>query len=370
MSIFMSRDVKLYVSGISSQVWEIPVLEGYSFSQSTNTAEVTLSEATGATGVSRRGRKMFNNSLAPVEFSFSTYARPFKGTAAYAKAAGDTDNDIHAVEEILWGLLLGADTWTAGDMKRGSSAVSTSDGTDLNIEFAQSNVPTLASGVVLTFVIPNESGSGSMAYEINGAAFNEASIDFDIEGIATINWSGMGTTITEGSAPTTTIYEKITSTSNFIQNRLSTLALTASASESILGSYNLVLTGGNITVSNNLTFLTPEELGVVNKPIGHVTGTRSVSGSLTCYLDDAAAGSADLFEDLTLSTGKITNEFDLTVNIGGTTSATPRLRFQCNHSHFQIPQHSFDDVVSVEATFDALPQFIDGTDECSIAYFA
>ncbi|MEC7223030.1 MAG: tandem-95 repeat protein, partial [Verrucomicrobiota bacterium] len=46
------------------------------------------------------------------------------------------------------------------------------------------------------------------------------------------------------------------------------------------------LNGGNVTISNNITFITPEELGIVNVPIGHVTGTRSVSGSFTCYLTD------------------------------------------------------------------------------------
>ena len=58
-------------------VWEVPVLDGYSFSQTTNTSEITLAEMESTAGISRRGRRMFTDSLAPAEWSFSTYIRPF-----------------------------------------------------------------------------------------------------------------------------------------------------------------------------------------------------------------------------------------------------------------------------------------------------
>jgi hypothetical protein len=127
-------------------------------------------------------------------------------------------------------------------------------------------------------------GSGTKTtYKIEGGVVNEASIDFDIDGIATINWSGFGKIITEDTAPTATIYEAITSTSNFIRNRLTDLEISSTSPGSV--TYDLVLTGGNVTISNNITFLTPETLGVVNQPLGHVTGTRSVGGNFTCYLN-------------------------------------------------------------------------------------
>ena len=53
-------------------LWEIPILDGYSFSQTTNTSEITLNEMESSAGVSRRGRRMFTDSLAPAEWSFST----------------------------------------------------------------------------------------------------------------------------------------------------------------------------------------------------------------------------------------------------------------------------------------------------------
>ena len=64
-------------------------------------------------------------------------------------------------------------------------------------------------------------------------------------------------------------------------------------------SYAVAITAGNITISNNITFLTPEELGRVNQPIEHVTGTRTVTGNFTCYLgssDAATNKSKNLFK--------------------------------------------------------------------------
>ena len=131
--------------------------------------------------------------------------------------------------------------------------------------------------------------------------------------------------------------------------------------------YNLVLTGGNITISNNITFLTPETLGVVNQPLGHVTGTRSVSGNFTCYLNAEDDSSAELFENIIEDTTKITNDFTLIFKIGGAT-ATPRVELNMAECHLEVPTHSIDDVISIETNFHALPSTIDGTDELLIKY--
>jgi hypothetical protein len=87
-TLFFSRDTKVYVAPLNASgvevagaIWEIPVLDGFSFSQATNSSEITLNEMEASGGGSRRGRKMFNDSYAPAEWSFSTYARPFKTTA-------------------------------------------------------------------------------------------------------------------------------------------------------------------------------------------------------------------------------------------------------------------------------------------------
>ena len=253
----------------------------------------------------------------------------------------------------------------------------TADTTDLDISFGSSNKTTLGTADIY-FVLGGARSGTKTTYKITGCCVNEASLDFDIDGIATINWSGMGTLINEDSAPTATVYEAVSSTSNFIRNRLTTLAMTtaddhllatgeSADGDSDVETYDLVLTGGNITVSNNITFLTPETLGVVNQPLGHVTGTRSVSGSFTCYLNAEADSSADLFERIIEDTDTITNNFDLTFKIGGA-SATPRIELAMSDCHLEVPAHSIDDVISLETNFHALPSTIEQTDELTIKY--
>ena len=390
-SIFLSRNARLicqFPTATGEKTFEIPILEGFSFSQSTNTAEVTLSEAT-ASGISRRGRKVFNNSLAPVEFSFSTYARPFKSAGSGTGKAHDTAHMATCVEAPLWAMLSAADQYRpdsvyifdraaapTGNVITGAAGANAATAANLSIDFARSQVPQLCTTAKLTFEIEEEDGAGVIKYELDEAVMNECTMDFDIEGIATLSWSGMAKSIAEGSNATA-IAPDITEGSGigtaksagFIQNRLSTLAVDGTAATNgtaVLDAYNITLTGGSITISNNITFLTPEEIGRVNSPIGHVTGTRSISGSLTCYLDHKAAGSADLFEDIAASTTDVTNDFALTISVGGATG--PAVIFNVAQANLQIPTHSFDDVVSVETTFDALPSSLSVADELTVTY--
>ena len=105
-------------------------------------------------------------------------------------------------------------------------------------------------------------------------------------------------------------------------------------------------------------------------PIGHVTGTRSVSGSFTCYLTEdtsATNASADFFDDLRGITNVVTNSFALVFKIGGA-SGTPRLELNMPTCHLEIPTHSVEDVISLETNFMALPTTIAGTDEATIIY--
>jgi hypothetical protein len=147
--------------------------------------------------------------------------------------------------------------------------------------------------------------------------------------------------------------------------RLTDLEISSTSPGSV--TYDLVLTGGNVTISNNITFLTPETLGVVNQPLGHVTGTRSVGGNFTCYLNAESNSSADLFENIIEGTTTITNNFDLVFNIGGG-SGTPRVEMSMTSCHLEVPAHSIDDVISLETNFHALPSTIEGTDELTIKY--
>lgn len=367
-TLYFSRDTKVYIK-IGAAIWEVPVLDGFSFSQATNSTEVTLAEMEDSSGVSKRGRRMFNDSLAPVEWSFSTYVRPFKSAGTGSGAAND-EVAHHAVEEVLWALMVGDATYTSNDFTG-----FTRDATDLDISFANSNTTTL--GTADIFFSLDDAGDNPQVYKIASAVVNEASIDFDIDGLATINWSGFGSTLTSDSKPTKTVYEDVDATDNFIRNRLTQLTITANDTTNFPGSgsgvYTLTLTGGSITISNNITYITPETLGAVNTPVGHVTGARSVSGSFNCYLGlDSSTNtgtSTDFFNDMTASGARslITNSFSTAFKIGGA-SATPRMEFAMGTAHFEIPAHGIEDVISLETSFHGLPSTIASTNEATIKY--
>ena len=329
---------------------------------------------------------------------------------------------MHAVEEVLWALMAGANNYASAKYDKGGNDVLVPGSSNMTVNFSQSNVSTLST-FNLYFVLGN---ANRTVMKLDGCVVGEASIDFDIDGIATIAWSGncanlldfsgsvhtdntlpihsdatadttaiaigdvwldandghrlyVMTNVSDGSeAATAYVNEAITNTTNFIRNRLTVLTVTPTSqdpdndsSNELEASYNLTLTGGNVTISNNITFITPEELGIVNVPIGHVTGTRNVSGSFTCYLtEDTGAGvtnvSRDFFEDLRAITNVVTNSFALVFKIGGASGTGLELNMAT--AHVEIPTHSIEDVISLETNFQALPSTIVGTDELALTY--
>ena len=557
--LHFSRDSRLYMEK-DGYLWSIPVLDGFSFSQATNASEITLNEMEDSTGKSRRGRKMFTDSLSAAEWSFSTYIRPFKsagcsgsldgGAVGAAGAAGgakkgiadSTANTHHAVEEALWVAMAGKNTYTATtgrwaspaaggaissftvggltednggaagsytytvsnstlggsttgastDSTNGANAVITvtltSDGsgsgthdmdvtatisergigwvtgdvitltgaslggnttddnvtltvtstsaaadtTDLDINFYDSSRAAL--GTFNLYYVFSDRSAGRLLYKLENAVVNEASIDFDIDGIATVNWSGMAgqikevqedttdaNTITAGmyhadaTSPVTgshgagaiwidtndsdrfyinptagnnwwaAVDEGTTDTGNFIRNRLTQLTMApettfqssttftnaAGASDTYETSYSVALTGGNVTISNNISYLTPEELGKVNQPIEHITGTRTVTGSATCYLassDAATNRSRDLFADLVSDVNTVINKFAITLQVGGTDSTKPRFEISIPTAHLEIPSHSVEDVISLETNFHGLGTGLSEGDEVTLKY--
>jgi hypothetical protein len=452
--LYFSRDSEMIVE-IGTDRWAIPVLEGFSFSQATNISEIGLNEMESTAGVSRRGRRAFNDSLSAAEFSFSTYIRPFKAGDAVAGSAG-AENTHHAVEEVLWALFSGPATYASATF---TNQFKTST-TDTRINLSQSNVselgPATADGASIYFKMGD---AEEIVYKLKKVVLNEATINFDIDGIAQIDWSGMASEIESGAIgtfPTATIYEAQTATTNFIRNRLTTLAVqvgsinditvnaagsgyssvpnitftaapaggvTATARAVITGgaltdviltnagagyvavptigvtggggssgtinattlntvtnpgggavtlasTYNLTLTGGSITMTNNVAYVTPEELGIVNVAVGHTTGSRAVSGSFTCYLTEDTTNdtaSRDLFDDMTALTTVTSNKFDLRFSVGGA-AGIPRLEVHCPQAHIDIPTHSIEDLISLETTFNALPSSLDVADDANLAY--
>ena len=392
--LYFSRDTKMYVK-LGTFFWEIPVLDGFSFSQASNSTEITINEAENSAGESKRARQLFNDSLAPAEFSFSTYMRPFlsQGSSFHSGVTGADDQaHHHAVEEVLWALMA---TKTHGYTRASNAFNFTSfatDGTSLRIDFSDSNSSALQEAEFY-FVLggtPNGATNATITYQLKKAVLNEASIDFDIDGLATINWSGFASEIIQHQTHPATqadainsaiVNEAVIATNNYIRNRASSLALSSKSNTATrtafgggtsgdAGKYSLTLTGGNITISNNITFLTPETIGSVNVPFAHVTGARSVSGSINCYLGLDTTGSAanvgtstDFFLDANTDAARaiVTNQFELDIDIGGGTA--PNVLFDMDHVHMEIPQINVEDTLQVEIPFHALPSAVNQANE-------
>ena len=524
MALQFTRNATVYVEltdGASppttEQTWKLSVLDGFSFTQSINSSEITINEA-GST--SRRARLLFNDSLAPVEWSLSTYARPF---------AANSNTEVRCPEEALWAMMFGADAYTSGIFSRdgfvevigldplvantlvangpeyeittvgdinwraigaeesspilgtkfiynGQPIVGTSGvvketkninsfiddidvpADDINsFNLSKSNISSLSDNWNLYFAF--EDGTNNQYYKLDSAVVNSVSIDFDIDGIATISWSGFAKALSDlgTSAPAalaTPREEGLTSTTNFIRNRISTVdlvrkdklvgsadtnivtgitvnginntgqavlnvdgdisqlnvgdtvfvagvvtssqtvssingqAITLSANldgasvggeavtitSAVYDRYDVVITGGNFTIENNLNYLTPEELGVVNAPLANITGARSISGSLTCYLDNdqSSSKSGELFADLVSDTSTIRNVFDLGINIGGVSVGSPRLCLKLPTAHLEVPTINVEDLLTLEVNFHGQVSSgnVDLTNEATIQYKA
>ena len=379
---YFDRDTKVYAhvplttAGTKSMYYELPVLDGFSFSQATNASEITLNQAQSTGGASLRARQMFNDSYAPAEWSFSTYMSPYTsagGTKGTAGKGSATDGVHCEVSEAMWAMFF--DQTVNGAL--------TADSTDLSISPSNSNKATIgifdlyfvfgAAKIAYSSGVPASgyADGAQKIYKVADCSVNDASFDFDIDGIATVAWSGQGKVITEESAldlssSTALITEGVTNTTGFIRNRVSDLTLSSEVSGSSV-TYVTTLTGGNITMGNNLTYLTPETIGVVNQPLGHVTGTRNVGGSVTCYLDNDTNASAELFEDAIEATTDITNVSSFAFDIGA--SAAPYCLLTMPTCHIEVPTIAIDDVISLETNFHALPSSISGTNEITVFNF-
>ena len=111
---YFDRDTKVYAhvplaaAATKNMFFELPVLDGFSFSQATNASEITLNQAQSTGGASLRARQMFNDSYAPAEWSFSTYMSPYTtggGTQGTNGIGSATDGHHREVSEAMWALI-------------------------------------------------------------------------------------------------------------------------------------------------------------------------------------------------------------------------------------------------------------------------
>ena len=316
----------------SAKTFEIQVLDGFTFSQNTNQETITLNEA-GAAPV--RGQRSFNTSLAPVDFSMSTYMRPRRGAT-----------NVECEESVLWAALTSADGagWTAG---AGSSEA----------VFTGSNVHQLQKfGLII--ILDN------VTYVIDNCVLTQATIDFGIDAIATIAWTGQGGTLrrlatngtaTDGAGTTGTFgggltgsYTEKNTAAPYIANKLSTATVTAAGT-----TYQVPLTGGSLTINNNVTYLIPANLGVVNTPATYFTGTRAISGTMNAYLKTGAStDTGALLAAMLSDTSNVNPKFDVQIAIGGS-SNTLKVELAMPTSMLTIPTVDVQQVVSTAINFTA-----------------
>jgi hypothetical protein len=347
--------------------WEIQVLEGMSFSQNTTVDTVTLNEA-GETPA--RGQRSFNTALEPLDFSFSTYLRPYLDSTT-----------ITCEESLLWNAFGGA-------AKIGTAGAAWSNGTSPNpgiLGLTNSNKHQLqAFGIIVVF--------DDLAYALDNCALDTATIDFGIDAIASIQWAGKGSLIRQialsanqaspvvftGADVGATGVEQANAkntAAKYITNKLSTLQVNNDINDFVGSDFSVPITGGSITMSNNLTYLTPANLGVVNLPITYFTGTRSITGTLTAYLRSGANNTGGLLSGLLASAAtEINPSYAINIQMGGGANAT-RVDLKLPAAMLQIPTVNTEQVISTTLTFTgqgfAGSAFdIDQANEVTVNYYA
>lgn len=442
--VFFSTNVdgdgKLKASSLTAysalNTQEIQVLDGFTFTQNVNAETVTLSEA-GVNPV--RGQRNFNTSLAPVDFSFSTYIRPRNQTTK-----------ITAEESVLWNALL-SDTAIGGTTiasptaltisatglvtitgtamtgfptvsdvvtlsgvtsttpagqdiyANGSGTVVTSTATSITIQLFNYSTTAVTASVLGTLKHSKAAWGESNAtysqattgtsdknqlqdfgllflvdnvlYAVDNASLGQVTVDFGLDGIATAQWTGQATGLRQFGTGVTAVAGVFTGTAadvgtagayaakdtdaKYITNKLSTVTL--KAVKAIGGdiaagdTYSVPITGGSFTINNNVTYITPANLGVVNKPVAHYTGTRAISGSLNAYLRTGTTKeTGELMADLLAqSATTIEPMFSLALNIGGTVSTNPRVVLDMPAVSLGIPTMDAQQVVSTVINFTA-----------------
>ncbi len=362
-----------------TNTFEIQVQDGFSFSQNTTQETITINEA-GAAPI--RGQRSFNTSLEPVDWSFTTYIRPKFEEGTVIDVGADADDFISAEESVLWNALAGTGTiggagaaWSA---TVGLTPVST-------VSFANSNSHQLQKfGLIIVF--------DAVAYVIDNCAVESATIDFGLEAIASIAWSGKGTTMRQLAATTAlddTVNGEVDFTggltgssklkevnAKYIANKLSTMTLARTTFNGQgAKTYTVALTGGNLTISNNLTYLTPANLGAVNQPVTYFTGSRAITASVTAYLKTGTNESSTLLSDLLASSATDDeNQFACTVELGGSTNAN-KVVLDMPFTMVGIPTITSEQVIST--TINLMPQAgstsaydLENTNELSVKYYA
>lgn len=367
---------------VPANTWKVEILAGYAASQAAATQDINALES----GLSPdRSSKRFKTSLNPVDWNFQTYLRP----------TGIQDDNDHSTTDVmpvcdwyLWQALFTNTAVATGTTVQ--SAWQVGGRYDTTQRAASGTVaahfPNFALATEYNMYIKME----NVVYQVKKATVNQATVDAAIDSIATTTWAGFGTELVELTGvprnnaisvfggiiancdspiaansnstsmtrqasyhPWSTWYVNSSSISPaFIKNRLSSLEVKHQPAGGSQTTYNFPLTAVSFSYNNNITYLTPEELSIVNVPIGQFSGAREVTGSFTAYLRGASGDTAQLFRDLAADTRPAPVRFaNANLIIGGTTA--PYVAFSMPAVVFDIPTHGIEDIITVSVNFKA-----------------
>lgn len=358
-------------TGALTNTWELLPMSDFTFSQGTEQQTITLNEA-GATP--SRGQRSFNTAINPVDWNFGTYIRP---TRLPNNPVGGTDITC-APELLMWNALASSARPTNGDAEVGGGGYSKTglwtDGTVNGAVTVAENTATVTfensnthSFTVFGLIFEVD----ATIYYLDKCSINQADLNFGIDQIASVAWSGQATELVEITgvagidakltevSDASSIWES-DNRSSFLTNKLSKVTcyaynLTGQAASQ---EYILAITGGQITINNNITYLTPELIGVVNKPIGYYSGTRAISGNMTAYLKTGNFNTGELLADLaTHSQQDSDNKFYLRIGVGEAketiVAGSPHFLLTMPSCVFQIPTIDVQDVISTTINFTA-----------------
>lgn len=364
MSINLSRNTRLWVSSVltghdNSNTFEIPIQEDYDLGQDVNTSDVTIDEA-GPTP--SRGSRRFNDSLNPVDWSFSTYSTPYMETNHYL------------VDMLLWHALAAGESVVPDFTNTSNTSPVYGDATGFKVNFT-SNSEHVLTPIHLYFKVDNQT------YLIENAQVSQAEISIDISDIFQVAWSGQGTEYKEiadpafvdsdgskgkaydAATPVADNYVRVSPAKKYLINKLTVMDFNSDAAPGVDDNYSIPLTGASITIANNITYLTPSTLSEVDKPIGSFTGSFEVTGSINAYLrttggDGTVAtpyGAAELLRHMqdTLDTSVI-NQSNIVFNIGGKTAGKQVAVITIPLAHITLPTLETDDVMSTTIEFKGL----------------
>lgn len=335
---------------LTTDTWEIQVLDNMTFSQNTTQETVTLNEA-GATPV--RGQVAFNTALEPVDWSFTTYMRP---------NVIDAGTDVVVCEEkYLWNAMFAVDpiggsnpAWTDVTAASGSKSLVVTNSQKHQFQ---------KFGLIIVM--------GDMGFVIDNCAIDQATVDFGLDAIAAISWSGKGTAIrqlegltaatsqTDGASVAFSGNASITGSATnkytgakYITNKLSTITLAKVTGGAV--SYDVPITGGSLTIANNISYLTPANLGVVNQPITYFSGTRAITGTLNAYLrrDAVANKTGELLQWMLANTNTVQPQFSMAIDVGG--NNTVKVAFDFPATMLTIPTVNVEQIISTSINFTAM----------------